>query len=363
MRKFNEENERVKRDYFAYLTQAEGYDKATISKVAGNLLVFEEALGFKPFKRFHRDWATTFKTHLANRKNQRTGKALGLSTRDGNLRDVRAFFHWLASQPGYKSRVSYADVRYFNNNAKDARAAHAQRPKRYPSMQQCAHAFRLMPAQTIVERRDRALFALWVMTGARASALASLRIKHVNLIDGLIFQDGREVDTKGAKTFETWFYPVDPTYREAFGAWMKELTDELLLGPGDALFPKQKTGVSGNRIVNAGLDREPYTYSQVVSKVIGRAFIEAGLHRFNPHSIRTTLAMLGDQMCETMEQRKAWSQNLGHDSLATTVSAYMPIGRERQGDLIKGLSKGHVVKLEVGSDLSQGDQQRPSGPR
>ncbi len=356
MRRFNEENERVKRDYMTYLKDAEGYDEATIYKVSASLVSFEEALGFKPFKRFHRDWASTFKSQLAKRRNGRTGQPLGLSTRDGILRDVRGFFHWLASQHGYKSRITYADVRYFNNNAKDARAAHAQRPKRYPSMRQCLHAFGLMPTETRVNRRDRALFALWVMTGARSKALSTLRLKHVDLVEGLIFQDGREVATKGAKTFETWFFPVDPTYREALESWTRELFEELLFGPGDALFPRQKCGHLNNQFVAVGLDPEPYSNAQIVSKVVGDAFVHAGIHRFNPHSIRTTLALFGDQICTTMEARKAWSQNLGHENLATTVSAYMPVGRERQGELIKGHRTTGMTGSLPPSDMIRGSK-------
>lgn len=337
MRRINEQNERLKREYLSYLREAEGYDEATLDKVSASLLIFDEALGFKPFKSFHRDWASTFKAHLQSRKNQRTGKALGLSTRDGILRDVKGFFHWLASQPGYKSRLTYHDVRYFNNNAKDARAAHAQRPKRYPTLAQCAHAFRQMPEETVIERRNKAMFALWVMTGARAGALASFRIQHVDLIEDVIYQNGREVRTKAAKSFETWFFPVDPIYRVMFEAWFVELTEKNLFGPGDALFPKQKVGVADGSFAATGLDPEPYSTSQIVGKVIGGGFHEAGLYPFNPHSIRTTLALLGDRLCKTMEERKAWAQNLGHDSLATTVSAYMPVGRERQAELIRRL--------------------------
>lgn len=139
MRKFNEDNERMKRAYLACLKEADGRDEATLDKAATALLAFEEALGFKPFKSFHRDWAAIFKKHLAARKNAHTGKPLGVATRDSMLRHVKGFFHWLASQPGYKSRVTHADVRYFNNVTKDARAAHAQRPPRYPSLAQCAH--------------------------------------------------------------------------------------------------------------------------------------------------------------------------------------------------------------------------------
>ena len=160
MRKINEENERVKRLYLASLKQADGRDEATLDKAAAALLAFEEALGFKPFKAFHRDWAAKFKDHLAARKSAKTGKPLGVATRSSMLKQVKAFFYWLSFQPGYKSRINPTDVRYFNNAAKEERMARAQRPARYPSLAQCDHAFRLMPEETAVERRDRALFAL-----------------------------------------------------------------------------------------------------------------------------------------------------------------------------------------------------------
>jgi hypothetical protein len=61
---------------------------------------------------------------------------------------------------------------------------------------------------------------------------------------------------------------------------------------------------------------------------------------YTPHSLRKTLALHGDQVCQNMEQRKAWSLNMGHENLATTVSAYMPVSRQRQRDLIKEMQNG-----------------------
>jgi hypothetical protein len=46
----------------------------------------------------------------------------------------KSFFHWLAGQSGYKSRISYGDVEYFNNNAKNARIAHTRRDIFYPGI-------------------------------------------------------------------------------------------------------------------------------------------------------------------------------------------------------------------------------------
>ena len=89
------------------------------------------------------------------------------------------------------------------------------------------------------------------------------------------------------------------------------------------------------RFTRLGLSREPYANAQTIIAVVRGAFAAVGLPEYTPHSFRKTLAMLGDKLCQTMEQRKAWSQNLGHEHLATTVSAYMPVSRERQGELLR----------------------------
>lgn len=338
MAQFHTENERMKRQYLEWLRDADGKDEKTLDQVAASLRDFEMALAVKPFKAFHRDWGRRYKTHLEKCRNSSTGQPLSLTTRDARLSRVKAFFKWLAYQPGYKSRISISDVEYLNNNAKDARAAHAQRPVRYPSLQQCDHAFRLMPEDDEVEKRNKAIFALLMLTGARAGAVSSLRLGHIDIVEGMIFQDGREVRTKAAKTIETWFFPVDRMYRDCFESWVTYLREEKLFGPPDALFPKLVSRVKEGRFCHEGFSREPYSGSQMVNSVVRNAFKQAGLHAFTPHSFRKTLALLGDELCKSMEARKAWSQNLGHESLATTVSAYIPVSRERQAELIGRMS-------------------------
>ena len=63
----------------------------------------------------------------------------------------------------------------------------------------------------------------------------------------------------------------------------------------------------------------------------------AGLPYANPHSFRKTLAQLGERMCRTPEEFKAWSQNLGHEQVLTTFSSYGQVAHERQAELIRGL--------------------------
>ena len=335
MRKINEENERVKRAYLDYLKQADGLDEASIDKAAAGILMFEESTGFKSFKSWHRDQAGRFKSFLDKRRNKRTGKPLGLSTRDATLRLVQKFFRWLAGQPGYKSRISYADAAYFNNNMKDARAARAPSDAPIPTMAQCAHAFQAMPERTDIEKRDKAMVALLMLTGARDSALATLRIKHINLFDGRVFQDGREVRTKNAKTIVTWFFPVDDIYRTYFEGWMRHLRETLLFGSQDPVFPQPEMGNRDGKFAVLGLSRERYDDGSKVREVVRSAFAAVQLPEYTPHAFRKTLMLYGDEVCDTMQQRKAWSMNLGHEHIATSINSYLPVSPDRQGELIK----------------------------
>ena len=59
-----------------------------------------------------------------------------------------------------------------------------------------------------VSTRDRAIIAFTLLTGARDGATASFKLKHIDLVVGKIDQDAREVATKHAKTFPTFFFPV-----------------------------------------------------------------------------------------------------------------------------------------------------------
>lgn len=67
------------------------------------------------------------------------------------------------------------------------------------------------------------------------------------------------------------------------------------------------------------------------------AFESAGLPYFNPHSFRNTLAGLGEKLCQTPEDFKAWSQNLGHDKVMTTFTSYGEVQPQRQADIIREL--------------------------
>lgn len=336
MPKFNAENERLKRRYIDYLKESDGLDEKSLDKVRAALVRFEESTKYKPFKKFHIAQARQFKDALARARNIH-GKPLSLSTTDATLRLVKGFFHWLAGQQGFKKVLTYSDAKYFNNNRKDARAAHATRPAQVPTSKATYHAFQAMANVSDVQRRDKAMFACLMITGARAGAIASFKLKHVNLTDGYVFQDGREVNTKASKTFTTWFFPMHPEYLECFTAWVEYLRNEKLFGPEDALFPKPVRKLVEGKFNFEALSREPYANTSQVNAMFRNAFAQVQLPQYSPHSVRKVLVNELSERELPLATQKAWSQNLGHENFTTTVSSYLPVPYDRQGELMRGM--------------------------
>jgi len=335
MRKINEENERIKRRYLQYLKTAKRKDPNTVHKAAEGILRFEAATNYTNFKRFHIEQVIKFQDRINSEISKATGKPLSKSTISSILSANKGFVFWLADQPGYKSRIRHSDADYFNMSAKGQRVASATRETPYPSIEMARHAFNCMPETTEIEQRNKALFAFLMLTGARDGAVASLRLKHINMIDGCVYQDARDVKTKNAKTFTTYFLPVNSEYLTCFEKWVTYLKNNKLFGPDDALFPPALVKVQEGEFKVVGLKRETYKNANAIRAAIKDAFISADLPPFTPHAFRKTLVKWADTVYPTREAFKAFSQNIGHTSVITTVSAYCPVSVERQAELIK----------------------------
>jgi integrase len=219
----NADNEWIKRRYVVFLKKAKQESEDSVDAVAKALARFEAATRCRDFRAFHFEQAVAFKKHLAEQNSLTTGGKLSKATLHATLAHLKRFFQWLADKPGYKSRLQYSDAEYFNLSEKDTRVATARRERAAPTLEQVKHAIALMPGVTDIERRDRALVAFTLLTGARDSALASMKLKHVDLAAGSVFQDAREVNTKFSKSFTTYFFPVGSEVRQIFDAWINYL--------------------------------------------------------------------------------------------------------------------------------------------
>ncbi|WP_299772304.1 tyrosine-type recombinase/integrase [uncultured Pseudoteredinibacter sp.] len=304
---------------------------------------FESFNKYKDFKAFHFEQAISFKKCLSRQTHHQTDEKLSLATINGACRHLKAFIQWLSQEAGYKSRIKYSDAEYFNLSEKESRTAKAKREKPVASLEQIKHVLKIMPSGNVIEKRDRALIAFTLLTGARDSAIASLCLKHVDVQAGALYQDAREVNTKFSKTFTTYFFPVGDEVRGIVSEWVNYLANDCLFGPSDPLFPKtaMKQGKDYNFEI-AGLSREPWSNASAIRKIFRAAFERAGLPHFNPHSFRNTLAALGENLCHSAEEFKAWSQNLGHEGVLTTFYSYGHVQDGRQADIFNQFNEPRI---------------------
>jgi integrase len=354
MTKHSAANERIKRTYFAYLKEAKRHSEATVDAAAMALYRFEVYTKYREFKAFHFEQAVAFKRHLAEQRSKQSGEKLSKATLHATLAQLKRFFQWLAFQPGFKSRFQYSDADYFNLSDKDTRIATAQREQRVPTLEQVKHVIAKMPISTEIERRNRALIAFTLLTGARDSAIASTKLKHVDLATDSIYQDAREVNTKFSKTFRTFFFPVGDEIRRIVGEWASYLREEKFWGNDDPLFPATRIVLGmTHQFEVSGLERDHWKTASPIRAIFREAFLDAAMPYFHPHSFRNTLVRLGQSICQSPEEFKAWSQNLGHEKVLTTFFSYGEVACERQGEIIRSLSEPRFAMRTDFNDLAK----------
>jgi hypothetical protein len=90
------------------------------------------------------------------------------------------------------------------------------RPARVPALEQIQHVIQNMPATTDIERRERALIAFTILIGACAGAIASFKLRHIDIVEGNIDQDAHEVQNAVLKVV---CHHLLPDGRPTFGRW------------------------------------------------------------------------------------------------------------------------------------------------
>ncbi|MGF1762613.1 tyrosine-type recombinase/integrase [Aliivibrio kagoshimensis] len=340
MKKSSANNVRILHEYIKYLRDAKRQDHSTIDGAMKSINRFEEYTNYLDFKKFKAKHAIGFKNYLLAQKSLVTGEKLSKATVLTATRHLKMFFQYLVTQKGYRAKINYSDIEYFNLSEKDTRIANAKRKRNVATIEQIMQTLEAMPCSTAIEMRDRALVAFTILTGARDSAVASAKIKHIDIADQSFYQDAREVNTKNSKTFTTYFFPVDELPFKILTEWIEYLIKELGYKQSDPLFPKTKLAHNKNQQFEAvGLLKEHWSTANPIRKVFKHAFEAGGLPYFNPHSFRNTLVRLGENLCRTPEEFKAWSQNLGHESVLTSFYSYGDVPDYKQAALLRKLAE------------------------
>ncbi|MCZ8186199.1 MAG: tyrosine-type recombinase/integrase [Beijerinckiaceae bacterium] len=331
-------NAELRRDWQVALEQAQGLKLSTVVAKLAALRDFEAFTEGRSFLKLRRADVISFKEHLLTTPSAVTGERLASSTIVHTLDHCRGFFRWLANRKEGR-HLDRETVECLTASRADKERARAVPPKPVPGKEEVEAAFAAMPAETLHQRRDRAVFAMLLLAIVRANALASLTLGSVNLEDNSVWQDSRIVRTKNSKSFIAFLFPFFPEARVVLEAWVIELR-ALGLSSSDALFPRD----TELERIETGEHPGPGEYpvwqgSSQVRAIIRNAFKAAGLPAHSPHVFRHLLTRIGLSQARSISEAVAISINLGHSRLETTL---MPYGRpddETRGRLIAGLGK------------------------
>lgn len=122
--------------------------------------------------------------------------------------------------------------------------------------------------------------------------------------------------------------------------YISYLRDEMGFTDDDPMFPTNLRGQDeNNRFVSIGLSKQRWATTQSVRDIFKRAFVEAGFNYRSPHRIRNTMMALAYDLGLTGKELKAWSQNLGHEKLETSVNCYGNLSHDEQRRTILGLGQ------------------------
>jgi len=339
MNRPNIKNELVKRKYFRFLKEAEGFSDSTIDIFNKAILRYEEFTKYDDFsKKFNPDRMIGYKDWL--KKRETNGKCISTVTYHANIRNLRKFFKWLCTQTGFKSKIHTDVIGYLKVTHSEERMATQNKPREFPEYDNVLKLIESINPVTEIDKRDQALITFALITGMRDAAIVTLPLKCVDISSLRIFQDpNKGVKTKFAKYIETTIFNFDEKFIEIVKEWI-----DLLVSKGfekdDPLFPRSKKNKDEINIsFNNSVEVEPVYWLNAGSmrKVFKKRFEAAGLRYFPPHTFRHLTKATAFKACKNGEEFHAVSQNFGHENLGTTFGSYGNFPPKKLNEIISNI--------------------------
>lgn len=350
-------NEQMKREFVDYLEHAKGFSSQTRAAFVGAIAQWQQFSGNEDFASFNKSKAIEFCTWLKTRgAKSKTGR-LTPTTQFHYLRHTQAFFKWLSGQPGYR-KIQKDDAEFLRLPIGETRkVAIAGSLKRKPTLEDARKIIEHITGKTEVDRRDRALISFTLITGGRISAITSLKMKNFDKTQKIVDQNPRDgVHTKNAKRIRCTFFNIGWDAPERHFMEWYEYLERKGFGPDDPIFPATVNDFSSADHGKRRVQRAAWKKSDKARKMFENRCLEAGLLRFNPHSFRDLIVSMASEIPLTESDKRAISQNLGHENVVTTFGAY---GCGKMTDdaaiaAIKQLDLSHVNK--TGPQLLTNDE-------
>ncbi|MBL4694551.1 tyrosine-type recombinase/integrase [Candidatus Gracilibacteria bacterium] len=356
------QNEVMKKQFLIYLKEVKGFSQDSLNAYERAVLLWQECTENKDFTTFGKQQARNFKSWIKNRTN-RKGECLSLTYIYNVLRRLKGFFDWLSMQPNYKSKISQIVIEHLSLSKKETRIAIQPNKREIPSIEEVIKVIEAIQIKNDVDKRDRALICFTLLTGARISAIISLPILAFDIDTLTVDQNPKNgVKTKFSKRIVTTFFPIDyaPALKH-FLEWYTYLKQVKGFNGKEPIFPMSRVE-NGNQNINyyntGEVDPSFWQNSGSARSIFQKRFLDADVPYYHPHTFRHLVVKEFAKTRLTEEEKKAISQNLGHENTGTTFGSYGygHIQEDRQIDIIKNIKVGDK-EIEGKLQFSQADIQ------
>jgi len=322
----NEANEIVKYQFFEELKHVQQKDPKTVRQHVNAIHEFELATGFKGFKSYTAEDAKVFKHHLNNKKNKRTGQSISRSLYANYVAHVRTFFEWLYKNAKGYTKLKPRDIAYLKVTQNEANQAKATNYQESHEVAGLLATIRNMPEQTIVEKRNKAMFSLVLLTSARISSLQTARVgsvKYMKEFDNWAFlQNPKTHKTKFAKNITSFFVGQCQDIIDNIANWQAYIVSQGFRD-NDYLFPRTKSGFNkqGEPIVE--LTKEVIKSDTVIRDALKDALTLNGLKYISPHKFRHSITREARKSGANTDTLIALAENFGQKTgMATLIANY-----------------------------------------
>jgi hypothetical protein len=98
----------------------------------------------------------------------------------------------------------------------------------------------------------------------------------MDIVEGKVEQDAREVRTKFPKTLTTWLFPVGADIHQIVVDWVGYLTSEKLFGPVTRVSGDRQSAGQGLSVPAGGVSRQHWLNAAPIRMIFREAFTGAG---------------------------------------------------------------------------------------
>jgi integrase/recombinase XerD len=319
------ENEQIKRAFFEQLKGGQGFAKSSVRAFAEAVSQWQMFTNNEDFSLYNKTKAVAFTEWLASRKSKTVSGKVSLPTQYNYLRRIKRFFEWLSEQPSYKSKILKSDIDFLRLSKSDARIARSGTTKKMPVFEDFKKIIDCIKGTTEIDMRDKALISFALMSGARISAIISLKMKSFDKQTRQIDQNpGDGVRTKNSKRILSTFFPIGWDEPEQFFMEWYEYLEAKGFQSEDPIFPATLSSFATekNNYSKEAVSKNFWAGTSAARKVYEKRCLNAGVPYFHPHSFRHLVVNMLSKRRLTEEEKRAISLNLGHENVATTFGAY-----------------------------------------